>query len=150
MYRLRTTCGRGNSRGKESSLKLQIGIDGKTYEVEVEVLEDDAAPRQPQYGPYMPIPATVQSSPVPTAKTQPEVSEANVDEAKVCRSPVAGVVIKVDAQAGQELKTDDLIMVLEAMKMETNVTAPVSGKVKSVRVQAGDGVKVNQILAEFE
>jgi len=40
--------------------------------------------------------------------------------------------------------------VLEAMKMETNVTAPVSGKVKSVRVQAEDAVKVNQILAEFE
>ena len=131
-------------------MKLQIAIEGKTYEIEVEVIEDDAAPRQPHYGPYMPIPATLQSSPVPAAKTQSEPSEANVDEAKVCRSPVAGIVIKVNVEAGQELKTDDLIMVLEAMKMETNVTAPVSGKVKSVRVQAGDAVKVNQILAEFE
>lgn len=130
-------------------MKLQIGIDGKTYEIEVEVIEDDALPRQPHHGPYTPIATTVRSSPVPAAKA-PEVAEANVDEAKVCRSPVAGVVIKVNVEPGQELKTNDLIMVLEAMKMETNVTAPVSGKVKSVRAQAGDAVKINQILAEFE
>jgi len=98
----------------------------------------------------MPIATTVRSSPVPAAKTPPEPSEANVDEAKVCRSPVAGVVIKVNVEPGQELKINDLIMVLEAMKMETNVTAPVSGKMKSVRAQAGDPVKINQILAEFE
>jgi methylmalonyl-CoA carboxyltransferase small subunit len=42
------------------------------------------------------------------------------------------------------------MIVLEAMKMETNVTAPVAGKVKVVNVQAGDAVKVNQILVEFE
>jgi biotin carboxyl carrier protein len=42
------------------------------------------------------------------------------------------------------------MIVLEAMKMETNVTSPVAGKVKSVNVKAGDAVKVNQILVEFE
>jgi methylmalonyl-CoA carboxyltransferase small subunit len=131
-------------------LKLQIAVDGKTYEIEVEVVEDDALPRHPNYGPYMPIPATVQSSPMPSAKTQPEASDANVEEDRVCRSPVAGVVIKVNVQVGQEIKTDDLIMVLEAMKMETNVTAPVDGKVKNIKVQAGDAVKMNQVLVEFE
>ncbi|MBI3475250.1 MAG: biotin/lipoyl-binding protein [Acidobacteria bacterium] len=131
-------------------MKLQIGIDGKNYEIEVEVIEDDAVARHPQHGPYTPIAATIQSSPAPQAKTQPEVSEANVNEAKVCRSPVAGLVIKVNVKPGDVLETNQLIMVLEAMKMETNVTAAVSGKVKSVRVQAGDAVKTNQILAEFE
>ena len=131
-------------------MKLKIGIDGKNYEIEVEVIEDDAVARHPQHGPYMPIPATVQSSPVPQAKSRPEVSEGNVDEAKVCRSPVAGLVIKVNVKPGDALETNQVIMVLEAMKMETNVTAPVSGKLKSVRVAAGDAVKSNQILAEFE
>ena len=130
-------------------MKLQIGIDGKTYEVEVEVIEDDAVARQPHHGPYVPVPATVQSTPVPAAKSA-DAPETGVDESKVCRSPVAGLVIKVNVQPGEELKPDHLIMVLEAMKMETNVTAPVAGKVKSVRAQAGDAVKVNQILAEFE
>jgi len=41
-------------------------------------------------------------------------------------------------------------MVLEAMKMETNVTAPGAGIVKSVNVTAGDSVKVNQVIVEFE
>jgi len=137
-------------------LKLQIGIDGKTYELDVEVLEEDHAPRPPRgYLPPHAPPSTLRSLHVPRAAA-PEAApaeapaEAPVDEAHVCRSPVAGVVIRIKAQAGQTLHQDDLIMVLEAMKMETNVTAPVSGKVKAVKVAEGDGVKVNQVLVEFE
>lgn len=130
-------------------MKLQIGIDGKTYEVEVEVLEDDAIPRQPNYGPYPVIPSTV-SAATPATRTQPPATEENVDEEKLCRSPVAGVVIKVNVEAGQSIQANDLIVVLEAMKMETNVTAPGTGKVKTVRVAQGDAVKVNQVVVEFE
>jgi methylmalonyl-CoA carboxyltransferase 1.3S subunit len=129
-------------------LKLQIGIDGKKYEVEVEVLEDDSTPRMPNYGPYPVVPATVQSAPAPRTPTQ--AAEENVDEEKVCRSPVAGVVIKVSVAPGQAMQADDLMMVVEAMKMETNVTSPVAGKVKNVRVAQGDAVKVNQVVVEFE
>ena len=68
----------------------------------------------------------------------------------MCRSPVAGVVVKLNIQPGQMLQTNDLMMVLEAMKMETNITAPVAGKIKKINVAHGDGVKVNQILVEFE
>lgn len=131
-------------------MKLQIGIDGKTYEVEVEVLEDDSTPRMPNYGPYPVVPATVQSAPAPATRTPAQVAEENVDEEKVCRSPVAGVVIKVSVAPGQAMQADDLMMVLEAMKMETNVTSPVAGKVKNVRVAQGDAVKVNQVVVEFE
>jgi methylmalonyl-CoA carboxyltransferase small subunit len=131
-------------------LKLQIDVDGKTYEVEVEVVEDDEAPRLPNFGPYAAVPSTVQSTQAPVARTQPQAQDENVDETRVCRSPVAGVVIKVNAQAGQQIQGDDLMMVLEAMKMETNVTAPHAGTVKKVRVAQGDAVKVNQILVELE
>lgn len=131
-------------------MKLQIAVEGKTYEIEVEVVEDDAFPRHPNYGPYTPIPATVQSTPLPSSATPPAASEANVEEAKVCRSPVAGLVIKVNVQAGQEIKTDDLIMVLEAMKMETNITAPRAGKIASIAVNQGDGVQAGQVVVEFE
>lgn len=131
-------------------MKLQIGIDGKKYEVEIEVVEDDATPRMPNYGPYPIVPATVQSTPAPSAPSSSAVAEENVDEEKVCRSPVAGVVIKVSVEPGQAIQANDLMMVLEAMKMETNVTAPGPGKVKSVKVAAGDPVRVNQIVVEFE
>jgi len=130
-------------------VKLQIGIDGKTYEVEVEVLEDDAIQRQPNYGPYPVVPSTV-SAAASVPRTQPPTAEENVDEEKLCRSPVAGVVIKVNVTAGQSIQANDLIVVLEAMKMETNVTAPGTGKVKAVRVAQGDPVKVNQVVVEFE
>jgi methylmalonyl-CoA carboxyltransferase small subunit len=131
-------------------LKLQIAIDGKTYEAEVEVLEDDAMPRQPNYGPYHPLPATVQSMPVADAQTQAPAAKESAGEDKLCRSPVTGVVIKVNVEPGQAIQANDLIMVLEAMKMETNVTAHSAGKVKNVRVAQGGSVKVNQVVVEFE
>jgi len=128
-------------------LKLKIGIDGRQYEVEIEVLEDDA-----NSGGYLPphdVPTTIQPVPVAAQAVGDEPADQNVVEAKVCRSPVAGVVVKLNVQPGQHLQTNDLMMVLEAMKMETNITAPVSGKLKNVNVAKGDGVKVNQVLVEF-
>ncbi|HVO61842.1 MAG TPA: biotin/lipoyl-containing protein [Terriglobales bacterium] len=130
-------------------MKLQIGIDGKTYEVDVEVIEDDELPRMPNYGPYIAVPSTVQSARAPLPTPSPAEDE-KVEENKVCRSPVAGVVIRVNVQPGQQIGANDLMMVLEAMKMETNITAPISGKVKSMRAKAGDSVKINQIVADFE
>jgi methylmalonyl-CoA carboxyltransferase small subunit len=133
-------------------LKLQIAIDGKKYETEVEVLEEDATPRQPSYGPYQPLHATVQSMPITGAlPPAPAVAAAeNASEDKLCRSPVTGIVIRVNVEPGQSIQANDLIMVLEAMKMETNVTACGAGKVKNVRVAQGDSVKVNQVVVEFE
>ena len=47
-----------------------------------------------------------------------------MNEEKVCRSPVSGIVVRVAAQVGQSLQAGDILLVLEAMKMETNITAP--------------------------
>lgn len=134
-------------------MKLQISIDGKTYEVDVEVPEEQAAPQgysgyrsSPQSGTSIPSSAP----PPPSASAPKSAAQAVGDESKVCRSPVAGVVINVVAQLGQELQANDLLMVLEAMKMETNVVSPVAGKVKAVNVQAGDGVQLSQVLVELE
>ena len=129
-------------------MKLQITINGKTYEAEVEVLEDDESPLPPSYPPYQPPPATYQ--PPPGALTQVYTPGTAAGEEKICRSPVTGLVIKVNIEPGQEVMANDLIMVLEAMKMEANVTAPCTGKVKSVSVAPGDSVKVNQIIVEIE
>ncbi len=121
-------------------MKLQITIDGKIYEVGVEVLEDDGAPRLPAYAPYQPAPV----------QTYAPAPEDNYDNANVCRSPVTGIVIKVNVEAGQAVQAGDQVAVLEAMKMENTVTAHRAGTVKNVHVAAGDSVKVNQVLVEFE
>jgi methylmalonyl-CoA carboxyltransferase small subunit len=132
-------------------LKLQIGIDGKSYEVDVEVLEDDASPRQPAFASRAPQGAapvaSVASAPVPAAASN-IVETASED--KLVRSPVTGIVIKVNVVPGDTVKANDLVVVLEAMKMETNVSAQGTGKVKNVRVAAGDSVKVGQVIVEFE
>jgi methylmalonyl-CoA carboxyltransferase small subunit len=132
-------------------LKLQIAIDGKTYEVEVEVLEDDAMPRQPSYGTYQPLHATVPPHPIAAGAQSPApAAEESAGDDKLCRSPVTGIVIKVNVEPGQAVQANDLIMVLEAMKMETNVTAHCAGTVKNVRVEQGGSVKLNQVVVEFE
>lgn len=129
-------------------MKLQVGIDGKTYEVEVEVevVEDDAMPQPLSHAPSRPLPA----APAPAAKKHTPAAVEVAGEDKLCRSPVTGVVIKVNVAPGQSVQANDLLMVLEAMKMETNVAAHGAGKVKSVRVAQGDAVKVGQVVVEFE
>lgn len=121
-------------------MKLQITIDGTAYEVDVEVLEDDESPLAPSYAPHQAAAG---------APTQSH-GEAWDNDGKVCRSPVMGFVIKVNVRPGQAVEANELMMVLEAMKMETNLTALRAGTVKSVHAAPGDSVKVNQVLVEFE
>lgn len=130
-------------------MKLQIEIDGRTYEVEVEVIEEDYRP-QPQDNRPAPATATIQSTVLRTPSAPGASLDSNVDESKLCRSPVAGIVVRVNVKPGQQLQVNDLMVVVEAMKMETNVTAPIAGKLKSVNVSPQDAVKINQILVDFE
>jgi methylmalonyl-CoA carboxyltransferase small subunit len=130
-------------------LKLQIGIDGKSYEVEVEVTEDDTAPR-PHYIPAQPSATVVTAAAPAVGAPKTSTPDGPVDEGKVCRSPIAGMVTRVNVQPGQQIQPNDLLLVLEAMKMETNVVSPVAGKVKNVKVAQSDGVQLNQVLVEFE
>jgi len=72
------------------------------------------------------------------------------EECKICRSPVTGLVIAVNVEPGQTVQANDVLFVLEAMKMENQVSAPHAGTVKAVNVVAGNSVKVHQVLLEFE
>ncbi|BCS34874.1 acetyl-CoA carboxylase biotin carboxyl carrier protein subunit [Luteitalea sp. TBR-22] len=127
-------------------MKLKITVDGKTYEVEVEVAEEPV--RHPQAFMVLPSQARVPAAPAVAPAAAPDAGPVN--EAKVCRSPITGTVVRVVAQAGQSIQPGDILLVLEAMKMETNITAPVEGKVKTITVGAGDGVKANQVVVELE
>ena len=130
-------------------MKLRITLDERTFEVEVEVAQEDHANLPPAY-------------PVGTARLSGSAasgapgaagggpSAAVADESKACRSPVSGVVVKVIAAAGDHLKAGDSILVLEAMKMETNITAPQSGVITSIKVAQGARVQTGDVLVEFE
>ena len=103
-------------------MKLKITIDEKTYEVDVEAAETEA--------PAPPLGIHVESAAVrlPAAPVPAPKADAAVNEDKVCRSPVSGIVVRVAAQVGQTLQAGDILLVLEAMKMETNITAPVAAR----------------------
>jgi methylmalonyl-CoA carboxyltransferase small subunit len=122
-------------------LKLLITIDGKAYEADVEVLEEEeTAPSQtPRAGAH-----------APTGGYTPSRGSAWDNEGKVCRSPVTGLVIKVNVQAGQAVQSGEMVLVLESMKMETNVTAPRAGRVKNLYVAQGDSVRIDDLLVEFD
>jgi biotin carboxyl carrier protein len=128
-------------------MKFNIKVDGETYEVEVDV----AAPEQPQPG-FVP-PSTAQYAPAPVVvprATGGTVEEKVDDESKVCRSPISGVVIRVDAEIGKTIAENETLMVLEAMKMETVIIAPIAGKIAKINRAVGDPVKAGQVLIEFE
>lgn len=133
-------------------MKLQISVDNKLYEVDVEIPEQrDSRYMSGYIPPYSPV-SRVTVPPVVSPTPQPAAGAASSTPAdgKVCRSPMAGVVVQINAQIGQQIQENDLLMVLEAMKMETNITAPVAGKVKAITVNAGDAVAKDQVVVEFE
>ena len=130
-------------------MKLNITIDGKTYEVEV----DAAEPESPASLPHNLLGVNIGSAPLRVPAAAPAAPPADskpVNEAKVCRSPVSGIVVRVVAQVGQALQTGDILLVLEAMKMETNITAPAPGKIAAIGVNQGDSVQAGQVVVEFE
>jgi methylmalonyl-CoA carboxyltransferase small subunit len=129
-------------------LKLKITVNGKGYEVEVDVSEPEAV--SPAYVP--PIgQARIPAAP-PAATPPPKAAGPSsvADEGKVCRSPIAGTVAKIPIQVGQTIKVNDPMVVLEAMKMETVITTPIAGKVAKINANVGDLVQSGQVLVEFE
>ena len=131
-------------------MKLKITLEDRTFEVDVEVAEADHAVLPPSY----PVGSALLAGQVASAPVlMPPVAGATTpvaDEAKVCRSPVSGIVVKVLAQVGQTLQVGDSLLVLEAMKMETDICAPVSGKVASIKLKPGDNVQAGEVVMEFE
>jgi biotin carboxyl carrier protein len=129
-------------------VKLKITVDGKVYEVEVEVFEPE--PTGPVYVPPVGSARVPAAAPAPAAPPASPGAASVADESKVCRSPIAGTVAKIPIQAGQAIKVNDVLIVLEAMKMETVITAPIAGKVAKINAKVGDFVQGGQVLVEFE
>lgn len=130
-------------------MKLKVTVDGRVYEVEVEV-----APDPPQVLPTFMVQGATATIPVgvatPGAAAPPSSDGAVADESKVCRSPISGIVVKSNVRPGETIEQGDLLFVLEAMKMETEVTTPIAGKVAEVKVNMGDSVKSGQVVLVWE
>jgi methylmalonyl-CoA carboxyltransferase small subunit len=130
-------------------MKLQINIDGKQYEADIEVLEEERVERAG--GPVRP-PPRVEGGRAAAASPKAEAvaPHSTTSSDKVCKSSIAGIVFKVLVTVGQTVNISDKLLILEAMKMESNVNSPMAGKIKAILVSPGDSVKKGQVLVEFE
>ncbi|MGE5644733.1 MAG: acetyl-CoA carboxylase biotin carboxyl carrier protein subunit [Acidobacteriota bacterium] len=124
-------------------MKLKITLEGKTYEVEVEVVDES-----PQPLPAPPIvPRAIKPPPPPYSGGG---RKALKSDDHTCRSPLAGVVSSIAVAPGQAVEKNDLLLVLEAMKMETRIFSQAPGIIRTIQVAPGDAVKPGQVLIEIE
>ena len=110
---------------------FDVTVNGATYEVEAE--NAPAAAPVPQAAA-----APVQAAPVQTAPAAPAAKPAGAGE-KV-ESPLPGVIIEISVREGQAVKAGDKVAVLEAMKMENEITASRAGTVTAIHVAKGDSI----------
>lgn len=133
-------------------MKLRITLEGKTYEVEVEVMEEAAS--GPLYGSTSvhstTIPAPVAPKPPPPPAPAPLAAPGVSSGERVVKAPIVGTILQLKVAPGDVVSVNQILLVMEAMKMETNVASPIAGKVKAVRVSNGEAVKAGQVLVEFE
>ena len=124
--------------------QFKVKVNGKEFDVEVEDLGASGT---------MPIGVTpVKKTPVPAPKAAPAPapSQAGSGGPGVTTSPMAAKILSVAVKVGDSVKSGDTLLVLEAMKMETNVNAGADGVVKEVMVAAGDMVEAGASLVRCE
>ena len=137
-------------------MKYNVTLNGKIYEVDV--TESDAIVTGVSQVPFVAAaPAPVAAAPVaaPTAAPAP-VAEApaapaapvpvSADGTQV-KAPMPGTILAVKKNVGDAVKAGDVIVVLEAMKMENDIVAPCDGTVKSINAPKGTTVNTDDVLA---
>ena len=123
----------------------RVTLNGKVYEVEVEHGEamiksefEAAAPQPAQAAPVAQSPAP-QAAPAPAAPS---------GSANAVVAPMPGNINAVKVAAGQAVKKGDVLIILEAMKMENEIVAPKDGKIGQIFVQKGATVQTGAPLVE--
>ena len=71
-------------------------------------------------------------------------------QVNVIKAPMPGVILEMSVSVGQEVKENDCLLILEAMKMENSFLSPRAGIIKSISAKKGDAVEKGQLLIEFE
>lgn len=143
---------------------FRITINGKTYEVEVEELggltvqatTSSSTVSAPSVSPSAPVSSPVSpsvapaSTPTPTPTVKKEVKREEAPQAVsgglAVSAPMPGKILRVNVKEGETVSKGDLLLILEAMKMENEIFAPSSGVVKRVAVSPGDSVNTGDLL----
>lgn len=122
---------------------IRISFEGKSYDVEVEVLDNNQAAQvaAPVSVAPAPVAAPVAAAPAPVAA--PAAAPAGGTPVP---SPMMGIVFKLKVKVGDTVKMNQEVAVLEAMKMENSIVCPCDGTVASIAVKEQESVSEGQIL----
>ncbi|MBQ7566975.1 MAG: biotin/lipoyl-binding protein [Oscillospiraceae bacterium] len=120
-------------------MKYKVTLNGKTYEVEV---TEDTAMLVDEYeaiAPASPAPAAPAAAPAPAPAAAPAPT-ANLAAGEAVVSPMPGNILRINCTQGAAVKQGDVLVVLEAMKMENEILAPRDGTVAQIAVTVGTSV----------
>ncbi len=124
--------------------KFKINVNGTSYNVEVEELGGFSAPVAAPAPAAVPAPA---AAPVAAAPAPAAPAAAPVAGGTQVQSPMPGNILDVKVSVGDTVNEGDVLMILEAMKMENEILAPYAGKVVAVQVSKGASVNSGDVLA---
>lgn len=128
--------------------KFKVTIGEKTFVVEVEEVTEAVA--STALAPKLAIRPSVEEKPVEVPKTLARKPVSMLDDEGVVRAPMPGVVISIKCKVKGRVKAGDLLLTLEAMKMENEIRAPKSGVVKRIAVSIKQSVNYDDLLVEID
>ena len=123
-------------------MKYVVTLNGKNYEVEVTECDAVLLNVTDAVAASAPVAAPAQA---PAAA--PAAAPAVAGDGTKVPSPMPGTILSVNVSVGQAVKTGDVLMVLEAMKMENDIVAPCDGTIKQLLVSKGSTVNTDDVLA---
>ena len=125
--------------------KLRISVDGKVFDVTVEILDEGTPDEVLQAGVNPAAAGPVGPAASPAVPEQP----LEIAESGIIKSPLPGKVVSVDVNLGDMVEKGDRLLTIEAMKMHNYINAPQSGKVSSIFVTMGSTVEKGQTLLQI-
>lgn len=132
-------------------IKYNITVNGTVYEVEVEEVRVAASPAVAPAEAPAEIKASVAPTPTPIPKTKaPAPAETMSLGEAVVKSPMLGNILEVMVNIGEEVYEGQSLIILESMKMETDITAPSAGIIETIHVSEGCSVSSGDILISIK
>ncbi|HOC52954.1 MAG TPA: biotin/lipoyl-binding protein [Caldisericia bacterium] len=133
--------------------KFRVTVDGETFEVEVEEVTKEGAKKEEVVKKVGEVKEKVPVTPPPplTPKPTPPKKEVEVPPGSYpVTAPLPGKIVSINVKEGNKVKEGDLILIIEAMKMENEIYSPVGGIVKDIKISPGDVVEVGATLLILE